>query len=375
MEIIQRNFSNETCCQTYCPCCPNCDCDCRCTCNCTKKKMIIPTFFFSFICFILILIGMITKSTDTTVYKNFKAIYNNNNNNENYIEKILDIEKNEDNYSLILLVIGGIILLIYLVLMICFLYEKSCFENYNPKCKIPYYLTMMFVNFILNYVNAIMAFVFCGYRSDTINDYSNFFSENKSFKNNNDLNLSLEIIIGIFYLIISILHLFVYYYLFKEDRICLCCCENFLDCMSCCGGCIKCLCCCCCCTDCTEIPPSTVYVQSQQPVQQEVVIVQQNPPMPVNNNVYTNNNNPGIIDRIRNLLPGNVKGKVDRVCNKGIYSNSFAQFVNCIICGNVFQMGQEILILPCGHICHSNCGYNWFENNKNCPSDGILIIN
>ena len=385
----QKNFYNQTCCQTYCPCCPECDCDCRCTCNCSKKKMIIPTFFFSFICFILIIIGMITKSTDTSIYKNFKTIYKDNNNNENNIEKILDIEKNEDNYTLTLLIIGGIILLIYLVLMICFLNEKTCFENYNPKCKVPYYLVLMFVNFILNYVNAIFAFVFCGYRSDTIDDYTNFFSEN-NFKNNNDLNLILEIIIGIFYLAISIMHLFVYYYLFKEDQICLCCCQSVLDCMNCCRGCIKCLCCCCCCLDCTEIPSSNTYNQPPVQTQQQVVIVQQSPQMPVNNNTYNNNvynnnmnnaynnnnnNNGGILDRIKNLLPGNAKSKVDKVCNKSTYNNSFAQFSNCVVCGNMFQIGQEILILPCGHICHSNCGYNWFENNKNCPSDGLLIIN
>ena len=370
---------------TYCPCCPKCCCDCNCDCNCrcecTKKRMMIPTFIFSFLCLILILLGMTTKSTDTSNYKNFKIDYNIDN-NSNY-NKILDIEKNEDKYSLILLIIGIIIWVFYLVLSICFFYEKTWFKDYDPKCKVPYYFVMMLINFVLNYVNAIIAFVFCGYRSDTINDYSDFFGD--TFKNYNDMNMGFEIVIGLFYIVCSILHLYVYYYLFKEDRICFCCCQSFIDCISCCKGCLKCLFCCCCCIDCIDIQPS---VEQKPPVQQEVVIIQQNPQdfnnnnivynnnnNVYNNNAYNNNNNGGLLNQIRNLLPGSVKGKVDRVCNKSIYNNSFAQFVNCIICGSMFQIGQEILIFPCGHICHSNCGYNWFQNHKNCPSDGLIIIN
>ena len=363
---------------TYCPCCP-CNCDCRC--ECTKKRMMIPTFIFSFLCFILIIFGMSTKSTDTNIYKNFKNEFNVDDNSG--FKKILDIEKNEDKYSLILLIIGGIICLIYFILSLCFFYEKSWFKDYDPKCKVPYYFVMMLVNFFLNYVNAIIAFVFCGYRSDTIGDYTDFFSD--TFKNYNNINMGFEIIIGIFYLVCSILHLYVYYYLFKEDRICFCCCQSFCDCISCCRGCLKCLFCCCCCIDCSDIQPSTVEQKPQ--VQQEVVIIQQNPPdlynnnnvynnnNAYNNNVYNNNNNGGLFNQIRNLLPGSIKGKVDRVCNKSIYNNSFAQFANCIVCGSMFQIGQEILIFPCGHICHSNCGYNWFQNHKNCPSDGLIIIN
>ena len=76
---------------TYCPCCP-CNCDCRC--ECTKKRMMIPTFIFSFLCFILIIFGMSTKSTDTNIYKNFKNEFNVDDNSG--YKKILDIEKNED---------------------------------------------------------------------------------------------------------------------------------------------------------------------------------------------------------------------------------------------------------------------------------------
>ena len=70
----RRNFDNDTCCETYCPCCPscNCKCDCSCECNCTKKKMIVPTFILSAIAFIVIIVEMITKVTDTDQFINFK---------------------------------------------------------------------------------------------------------------------------------------------------------------------------------------------------------------------------------------------------------------------------------------------------------------
>jgi uncharacterized membrane protein len=353
--------------------------------------MIIPTFFIALLCVLFIIIGMVTKSSDTSTYKDFKTSINEN------VSQIEDVEDKEDVYTLALTIIGGIILLICLILLICFCNEKTCFENYNPKCKVPYYFTMMLINIILTFVNAIIAFVFCGYRTDTIDKYSVLFES--SYKNNNDLNIILLIFMGIFYLVCFILHLFICYYLFKEDRICVCCCGSFLDCIRCCNGIIKCLCCCCCCADCSEIPSSqTVYVQP--PVQQEVVVIAQtNPQNPYNNNVaynnnnnvvynnnnnnnvaYNNNNNnnnqPGILNQLRDLLPGSVKRKVDSACNKTVYNNSYSQFVNCIICNLVFQNGQEILIFPCGHICHSNCGYNYFSNNnKNCPVDGTIVIN
>ena len=97
-----RHFEDESCFETYCPCCPRCDCDCKCDCsccgcNCSKKKFIIPTFIISVIDFIFIMIEMITKVSDTDTYIAF--VQRNKTVIEEFgIQKIYDIEQLEDQF-------------------------------------------------------------------------------------------------------------------------------------------------------------------------------------------------------------------------------------------------------------------------------------
>ena len=111
-----KNFEDESCYETYCPCCPRCDCDCKCDCNCcgcncSKKKFIIPTFIISIIDFIFIIIEMLTKVSDTDTYLNFKqmskttffSLYS-----EKYEEdynEMIDIESLENRFTLSLFII------------------------------------------------------------------------------------------------------------------------------------------------------------------------------------------------------------------------------------------------------------------------------
>ena len=113
--VPPRNFDNDTCCEAYCPCCPrcNCKCDCNCECNCTKKKMIIPTFILSAIAFVIIIVEMITKVTDTDRFIEFKkenditlALRSDYNELKYKRDEILDIEDAENKFTLALFIIS-----------------------------------------------------------------------------------------------------------------------------------------------------------------------------------------------------------------------------------------------------------------------------
>ena len=257
-QIPHRNFDNDTCCEAYCPCCPrcncNCNCDCNCNCNCTKKKMIIPTFILSGVAFILIIIEMITKVTDTDSFIQFKKAEKTTlPDYEKYkyaIDDILEIEDSENKFTLALFIISIFIFIVYLILLICFIYEQVCFANYNPKCKQPYYLLMMILNFIACLANAMICFIFMSYRSDSIADYCDLPYFDSDFKSRNSLNMALDIIAAFCYLFCLVLHLITCYYLYKEDGICSGCCSEFISCITCCGECLRCFFCCCCCDYC-----------------------------------------------------------------------------------------------------------------------------
>lgn len=372
--IQAQNYGNETCCDVYCPCCPKCNCDCSCNCNCTKKKMIIPTFILSSISFILIIVEMITKVTDTDSFTRFKNTEKTElTNYEKYkyeIDEILDIEDAEDQYSLALLIISIFIFFIYLILLICFIHEKTCFARYNPKCKQPYYMLMVILNFIATFANSMICFVFFSYRVNSIDDYSNYEFFDSDFKKANDLNMSINIINAICYLICLIFHLITCYYLYREDGICSGCCSEFLSCISCCTACLRCLFCCCecccCCRITAPIETRTVQVYPQNSIP-AVIYVNPSSAAP----------NPGSQERsqFRNDMGEDLRNKIETVCRNDIYGPNYTQYQVCSICKTNFQVGQEITILPCGHIFHKNCIYNWFYNNKTCPEDGTVILN
>ena len=382
----RRNFDNDTCCETYCPCCPRCNCSCNCdccNCNCTKKKMIVPTFILSAFAFILILIEMMTKVSDTNTYIEFRQKENKNTAYPQHVyefEDILDIESSEDNFTLALICIGIFIFFLYLILLICFIYEHQCFANYNPKCKQPYYMLIMIINFIAVFANAMICFIFFSYRVNSIDKYKSYNIFSSEFGEKNDLNMSLSIISAFTYLVCLIFHLITCYYLFIEDGICSGCCSEFINCISCCKSCLKCFFCCCCCGCCEErrvqvnIPnPFTRRGGSFAP-QNILPVVQFNVARPRNTMV-----NPNIVpqetSQLRNYINDQVRMNNETTCKNDYYGQNYAQFTICNLCKNNFSQGQEITILPCGHIYHKNCIYNWFARNKTCPDDGTTVIN
>ena len=186
--------------------------------------MIIPTFILSAIAFIFCIIEMITKVADTDAFIEFKKAEKTTlEDYEKYkdeIDEILDIEDAENKFTLALFIISIFIFFIYLILLICFIYEKVCFANYNPRCKEPYYMIMMILNFIAVFANAMICFIFFSYRINSIDTYSNYpYFKNSDFKEKNDLNISLDIISAFCYLFCLIFHLIICYYLFREDGI------------------------------------------------------------------------------------------------------------------------------------------------------------
>ena len=384
-----RNFDNDSCCEAYCPCCPqcNCDCNCNCECNCTKKKMIVPTFILSGLSFIFIIIEMITKVSDTDTYIKFKQlsyiefrdIYGYKYDND--YDEMLDIQKSEDRFSLSLFIVSIFIFLIYLILLICFIYENVCFADYNPKCKKPYYLLMMILNFVACLINIIISFIFFTYRISSIDTFKDYSCFTKDFRTKNDLNISLNVLCIVCYILCLFFHLITCYYLFKEDGICGGCCNQFIYFINCCGSCLKCFFCCCCCCCERQVNTGTVV---QRPVQRNVVILPSNtiPVIPYNANNNYNVRIPYLQSSLyqensqyRNYMNNEIKTKIERNCNSAVYGNNYSEFKKCPICKDDFIQGVEIIILPCGHVLHKNCAFNWFISSKNCPEDGTFVLN
>ena len=347
----RRNFDNDTCCETYCPCCPRCNCNCNCdccSCNCAKKKMIVPTFILSAFAFILILIEMMTKVSDTSTYIEFQQKENKNTAYPQYIyefEDILDIESSEDIFTLALICIAIFIFFLYLILLICFIYEHQCFANYNPKCKKPYYMLIMILNFIAVFANAMICFIFFSYRVNSIDKYKsyNFFSSD--FGEKNDLNMSLSLISAFTYLVCLIFHLITCYYLFIEDGICSGCCSEFINCITCCKSCLKCFfCCCCCCCEERRVLASVPNPYTRRggnfAPQNIIPVVQFN--VVRRNNTMVGNVVPQETSQLRNYINDQVRMNIETTCRNDYYGQNYAQFTTCNLCKNNFAQGQEI---------------------------------
>ena len=376
----KRNFENDTCCEAYCQCCL-CKHDCDCSCNCSKTKMIIPTFVLSALAFILIMIEMMTKVSDTDTYIEFKKNENKKTVYPKYIydfENILDIEDSEDKYTLALIIIALFIFFVYLILLICFLYEKQCFADYNPKCKKPYYMLLMILNLIACIANGMICFIFFSYRVNSINEYRNYTCFNSEFRETNFLNMSLNIISAICYLLCLIFHLITCFYLFKEDGICAGCCSEFLNCISCCKSCLKCL--CICCNNCFEDQPkneglSVLRRRSVQYTPNNALPVIQFNNSQQRNSMFIQNQLIQESSQLRSYLNEDIKNKIEANCKNVVYDNNYSKFPTCNLCKNNFKNGDEITELNCGHIYHKNCAYNHFLTSKLCPDDGNTILN
>lgn len=53
-----------------------------------------------------------------------------------------------------------------------------------------------------------------------------------------------------------------------------------------------------------------------------------------------------------------------KYCKK---KNSKTELPNCCICISDISMGEESVLLPCGHIFHWNCCLSWLKRNNTCP--------
>ena len=376
----KRNFEDDTCCEAYCPCCL-CKDGCDCSCNCSKTKMIIPTFILSALAFILIMIEMMTKVSDTNTYIDFKKNKNRDTDYPKYkfdFDNILGIEDSEDKYTLALIIIALFVFFIYLILLICFLYEKECFAGYNPKCKKPYYMLLMILNLIACIANGMICFIFFSYRVNSIDEYRNYTCFSSEFKEANYLNMSLNIISAICYLLCLIFHLITCFYLFKEDGICAGCCSEFLNCISCCKSCLKCcyLCCCCCCQESEKVTrPAIFQRRSVAYVPQNALPVIQFNNSRQRNSMFVQNQLFQESSNLKNYMNDDIRSKIEANCKNVIYDNNYTNMKTCSLCKNNFRLGEHITALNCGHIYHKTCAYNWFVNSNVCPDDGSTVLN
>ena len=104
--------------------------------------------------------------------------------------------------------------------------------------------------------------------------------------------------------------------------------------------------------------------------------------IPINNNNFNQNennlslNNRNINNNNNNETNENIdnnetffKNLLD-ICNKDKYNkNKYKKHEDCRICLMKFENNENILILPCLHIFHTDCIINWLKNKKTCPLD------
>ena len=55
----------------------------------------------------------------------------------------------------------------------------------------------------------------------------------------------------------------------------------------------------------------------------------------------------------------------EKYCKKD--SNDNLEKPTCTICLEVIEIGKETILLPCGHMYHSDCCLNWLKQSNTCP--------
>ena len=55
----------------------------------------------------------------------------------------------------------------------------------------------------------------------------------------------------------------------------------------------------------------------------------------------------------------------DKYCKKD--KNGKIELPSCCICLSDIKKGEETVLLPCGHMFHWNCCFDWLKNNNTCP--------
>jgi hypothetical protein len=54
----------------------------------------------------------------------------------------------------------------------------------------------------------------------------------------------------------------------------------------------------------------------------------------------------------------------EKYCKK---ENNKVELPNCCICLEEISLGEKSILLPCGHMFHSNCIVTWLKKNNTCP--------
>ena len=57
----------------------------------------------------------------------------------------------------------------------------------------------------------------------------------------------------------------------------------------------------------------------------------------------------------------------EKYCKKDNDNNDNLEKPTCTICLEVIEIGKETILLPCGHMYHSDCCLNWLKQSNTCP--------
>ena len=70
---------------------------------------------------------------------------------------------------------------------------------------------------------------------------------------------------------------------------------------------------------------------------------------------------PATVDALKKLKRFNLE---ERFCKK---INGKMELPNCCICQSEIEIGNQTVLLPCGHMYHWDCCLHWLKTNNTCP--------
>ena len=369
--------------------------------HCSKKKFIVPLFIIRAVALILCIIQYIYQVTNLEIYAEFEAQNNcidsnelfNSYNSNNYINEILNLKKEENEMANLNLIPTIISFILAGFLFLHFWFEEECCCGQKKSCLAECHIILnSLFNVLVGFIGIVGSLLDCFSTRSTIDKYSIYFMDS-DFQKRNQINKIIDIFLFLIVLITYILLIIVLCYVNRENNMCNMHCR-----FKCCDCCVLCEIDCCHLCSCCDIPDTNVSSNNSLNNQQQNIIVVQQCGNPMNNNsnnadntVYsahdlkntklnnyqTNQQMPSSNDKIhagKKKLTNNKKKKIgtkNKGCIKDKYNKDYKNISECTICNTNFKNGENILILPCGHIFHHNCANNWFKSNNNiCPIDG-----
>ena len=70
---------------------------------------------------------------------------------------------------------------------------------------------------------------------------------------------------------------------------------------------------------------------------------------------------PATVEALKKLKRFNLE---ERFCKK---NNGKIEMPNCCVCQSEIQIGEQTVLLPCGHMYHWECCLHWLKTNNTCP--------